>query len=83
LKGSKMTGEIVVKDHVTAGNCTFVRARKGELWYRTALNFEFPVPFEDMGDATFEAEIKGILMMRYIRKQAEAVKASKAEAELA
>lgn len=31
LKGSKMTGEIVVKDHVTAGNCTFVRARKGEL----------------------------------------------------
>ncbi len=74
---------IVVKDHVTAGSCTFVRARKGELWYKTALGFEFPVPFEDMGDATFDAEIKGMMMMRYIRKHTENIATSRVEMETA
>jgi hypothetical protein len=27
----------------------------------------------DMGDATFDAEIKGMMMMRYIRKHAEVI----------
>lgn len=74
-----MANEIDVKAQVTAGNCTFVRARAGNLWYRTALGFEFPVPFADLGDATFEAEIKGMLLMRYIRKHAEALKTARKE----
>lgn len=58
---------INIKEHITAGPCTFVCARAGHLWYRTALGFEFPVPFTDMGDATFSAEEKGMMLMRYIR----------------
>lgn len=62
-----------IRKHVTAGECEFVYSRAGNLWYRTALGFEFPVPFADMGEATFSAREKGILMMRYIRRHAEAV----------
>lgn len=61
---------IDVKDHVTAGPCRFVRARAGNLWYVTALGFEFPVPFSEMGEATFDAEVKGLHMMRYVRLHA-------------
>lgn len=62
-------GNIDIKANVTTGPCMFVRAKAGNLWYRSALGFEFPVP---MGDATFDAEIKG-MMMRYIRKDAEVI----------
>lgn len=34
----------------------------------------FPVPIEDIGDATFLAEDKAILFMRYIRKYIEEIK---------
>jgi len=33
--------------------------------------FSFPVPLEDVGDATLEAEDKAITFMRYIRKAIE------------
>ncbi|NTF17483.1 hypothetical protein G6L37_03565 [Agrobacterium rubi] len=62
---------INIKAHVTAGPCVFVRAKLGNLWYRTALGFEFPVLMSEIGDATFDSEIKGMMMMRYIRKHAE------------
>lgn len=39
-----------------------------ELWYETECGFAFPVPIEDCGDATFLAEDKAMLFMRYIRK---------------
>jgi hypothetical protein len=42
--------------------------RDGQLWYATECNFEFPVPISDAGTATFLAEDKAILFMRYIRK---------------
>lgn len=55
----------------------FKEYRKGNLWY-TAQQFDkeagvidlfdFPVPIEDIGDATFMSTEKGIHMMRYIRK---------------
>jgi hypothetical protein len=64
-----MSTEFNLKEQI-AGNATFVRARAGNLWYRTALGFEFPVPFDDLGSATYEAEIKGSFLMRYIRKHA-------------
>jgi hypothetical protein len=46
----------------------FVSYRKGELWYETECGFQFPVPIEDAGDATFMATDKAIMFMRYIRK---------------
>lgn len=33
--------------------------------------FEFPVPLDDVGDATLEKEDKAIMFMRYIRKAIE------------
>jgi hypothetical protein len=64
-----MSTEFSLKEQI-AGSATFVRARAGNLWYRTALGFEFPVPFGGLDEATFEAEIKGSFLRRYIRKHA-------------
>lgn len=47
---------------------SFVYARDGALWYRTEYNELFPVPFDDMGTATFNMNDKAILFMRYMRK---------------
>ena len=46
----------------------FTRFLKGNLYYKTECGFEFVVPVEDTGDATFLAEDKALLFMRYIRK---------------
>lgn len=46
----------------------FIYFRDHKLWYTTECGFEFPVPIEDIGTATFNAEDKAILFMRYIRK---------------
>ena len=48
--------------------------RDQQLWYETECGFRFPVPIEDAGTATFLAEDRAILFMRYIRKQMEVVK---------
>lgn len=42
--------------------------KQNQLWYVTETGFEFPVPIEDAGDASFLAEDKAMLFMRYIRK---------------
>ena len=42
--------------------------RDGSLWYETECGFRFPVPAADVGTATFLAEDRAILFMRYIRK---------------
>lgn len=47
----------------------FVMYRKGELHYRTDSGFDFVVPAEDCGDASFLADDKAMLFMRYIRVQ--------------
>ena len=46
----------------------FVRYRQNHLYYVTECGFEFPVPIEDLGDATVHAEEKALFLMRYIRK---------------
>ena len=43
--------------------------RDGQLWYETECGFRFPVPVSEAGTATFLAEDRAILFMRYIRKQ--------------
>jgi hypothetical protein len=45
--------------------------RDGQLWYATQCGFEFPVPIAEAGTATFLAEDRAILFMRYIRKHME------------
>ena len=47
--------------------------RDGQLWYETTCGFLFPVPITDTGTATFLAEDRAILFMRYIRKHIAAI----------
>lgn len=53
--------------------------RDGQLWYATECGFEFPVPIADAGTATFLAEDRAILFMRYIRKHVEYLRRSAEE----
>lgn len=46
----------------------FTFYRDKNLWYRTECGFEFPVPIDDIGNATFLNEDRAMLFMRYIRK---------------
>jgi len=55
----------MVKDKVVR----FKYYRDGELFYETECGFVFPVPVSDTGHATFLAEDKALLFMRYIRRQ--------------
>jgi hypothetical protein len=59
---------MTIKDHVQ-GEVHFQYYRDGNFWYlTTGTNFLFPVPIEDIGNATFLAVDKAMLFMRYIRK---------------
>lgn len=68
--------EMNIKDMVKDKKVHFLHYKQGELWYETADGFSFPVPLSDVGDATFLAEDKAILFMRWIRKHLEYVKNS-------
>lgn len=69
----------------------FTRYFDNNLWYRVGYavdgeladpvydNFEFPVPVADTQGATFLAQDKAILFMRYIRKHMEMLEKAKAE----
>lgn len=58
-----------LKDMVSDNKkATFAYYRDGSLWYTTEDGFLFPVPIEDIGNATFNREEKALLLMRYIRK---------------
>lgn len=61
-----------IKDMVKDGKKARITHYKlGELWYETECGFKFPVPVhltEEVGEATFKAEDKAIMLMRYIRK---------------
>lgn len=59
-----------IKEHVKDCTVSFTKAYEGNLWYVTELGLEFPVPFDDMGEATFLASDRAMLFMRYIRKHA-------------
>jgi len=60
-----------IKAMVSGGRKVRFRSyREGELWYATDCGFVFPVPVDDLGNATMLHEDKAILFMRYIRKHA-------------
>ncbi len=56
---------------------TFYRDR--QLFYQTECGFEFPVAIDDIGNATFLAEDKAILFMRYIRRHLKTIEEARAE----
>lgn len=69
-----------IKDMVANGRqVRFVRYKEGELWYVTECGFEFPVPVSDTGEATFLAQDRAMLFMRYIRKHLEMLEQARAE----
>ena len=57
-----------IKDIVKGKNAHFVFFRDKSLFYETDDGFQFPIPIDDAGSATFNSEEKAILLMRYIRK---------------
>lgn len=66
---------LTLKDIVKDNNVEFVRYRKGVLYYIVNVKddgmdtfYEFGVPINDCGDATFACSDKAIMFMRYIRK---------------
>ena len=57
----------------------FTFYRDGKLFYQTEGGFEFSVPIDDIGNATFLAEDKAILFMRYSRRHIETIDDARAE----
>ena len=65
-----------IKEIVKNNAVKFQRYRQGHMYYVVTVpgeegEFSFPVPLEDVGDATLESEDKAIVFMRYIRKAIE------------
>ena len=59
---------MTIKDHIR-GQSDFLYYRDGNLWFRTNdTNFDFPVPIDDLGNATVNKQEKSLIMMRYIRQ---------------
>jgi len=62
-----------IKDIIKDNNVAFAKYRQGVAYYTvrvpsTGAEHMFPVPLEDIGDATLLASDKAIVFMRYIRK---------------
>jgi len=60
--------------------------RDGQLWYVCNDGWEFPIPVEDTNNAqgsapTFSAQMKGISLMRWVRKRMQYELELKLEAE--
>lgn len=67
---------MTIKDHVK-GLVLFQYYRDGNLYYKTETELIFPVPIEDIGNATFLSVDKAMLFMRYIRKHLDTLKEAK------
>lgn len=57
-------------------NCWFKKYRQGILYYEvynvsSRKLYEFPIPAQDLGEATLNDQEKSIFLMRYIRKALE------------
>jgi hypothetical protein len=60
--------EMIVNEDGTSRKVKFIYYRDQNLWYETENGFQFPVPIEDIGNATFLSEDRAILFLRYVRK---------------
>ena len=66
-----------IREIVKNQNAHFVFYRDRALFYETDNGFQFPVPIEDAGSATFNKEEKAIFLMRYIRRHLKNVEEAK------
>lgn len=67
--------EYNLKELVVGTTVIFTKYFDQSLYYVVeGTDFEFPVPIEDIGNATFLASDKGSLFMRYIRKKLDSYK---------
>lgn len=70
-----------IKDLVSDGKlANFYYYKDNNLWYSISMKeeeFTFPVPIDDIGNATFWHEDKAILFMRYIRKHLTTIEAAR------
>ena len=66
-----------LKEMIKNKKVHFIYYRDKELWYKTECDFIFPVPIDDIGNATFNAEDRAILFMRYIRKHLKLIEDAK------
>ena len=61
-----------ITDIVRGNTVRFVRYRQGIAYYGVSVPndgaYQFPVPLEDIGEATLELEDKAIYFMRYIKR---------------
>lgn len=55
----------------------FTKYFDGNLYYKSESGFEFTVPIDDIGTATFLAEDRAALFIRYIRKQLQLLEQAK------
>jgi len=68
-----------IKEMVKNKKVKFLFYKENELWYTTECGFEFPVPTNDVGTASMNAEDKAIMFMRWIRKHINLINDSKEE----
>jgi hypothetical protein len=69
-----------IKDMVKDGKqVVFTHYFDGNLWYKTECEYAFPVPVSDTGTATFAAQDKAMLFMRYIRAHLKVTEAKTTE----
>ena len=69
-----------IKDMVKNGKkVNFTHYFDGQLWYVTESGFKFPVPIDDIGTATFLAEDKAMMFMRYIKKHMKVIEDARNE----
>ncbi len=73
MKNNNMT--LVIKDLVKDKVVNFHSLRAGIAYYTVEHNdgqvYKFPVPLNDVGEATLEKQDKAMLFMRWIRKALE------------
>ena len=63
--------DLMYHEDRTKKTVSFVKYFDQNLWYETEDGFEFAVPIEDIGTATFFAKDEAPLFMRWIRKHIE------------
>jgi hypothetical protein len=67
-----------IKNMIMGGKkVTFVKYKKGELFYKTECDFEFPVAISDTGDGEFPSVDKASYYMRWINKQIKSINEGK------
>lgn len=67
-----------IKDLVKDRTVSFEFYKDKSLWYSVVgTDFQFPVPIDDIGNATFLKEDKALLFMRYIKKHLQTIEEAK------